>query len=64
MCSEHDLKTKNLHVKSYNFEKMGNELENYHNKLIWRLYMFTWNRHVEIYFLRYKAFVKFMVLVA
>lgn len=30
---------KNLHVKSRNFEKMENELQNYHNKLIWRLYM-------------------------
>lgn len=63
-CSKHDLKTKSLCVKSYSFEKMGNELENYHKKLIWSLYMFTRNRHVEIYLLRYKAIVKFRVLVA
>lgn len=63
MYSKHDLKTKNLHVKSYNFEKTENELENYHNKLISRLYMFTWSRHIEIYLFRYKTILKFRVLV-
>lgn len=63
-CSKRDLKTKNLCVKNYSFEKMENELENYHKKLIWRLYMFTRKRHAEIYLLRDKAIVKFRVLVA